>query len=53
MTIEAGVAAVPLSVFYDDAAAAPTNFVRFCFCKHDETLDTAVERLHRHFGGKG
>ena len=44
ITIEAGVAAVPLSVFYG-APDAPTNFIRFCFCKRDEVLDAALERL--------
>jgi N-succinyldiaminopimelate aminotransferase len=44
MTIEAGVAAVPMSVFYD-APGGPTNFIRFCFCKRNEVLDAAIERL--------
>ena len=44
ITTEAGVAAVPMSVFYD-AAGGPTNFVRLCFCKRDEVLDAAVARL--------
>ena len=43
MTVEAGVAAVPMSAFYD--AEAPSHFVRFCFSKRDEVLDEAVERL--------
>ena len=43
MTVEAGVAAVPMSAFYD--AEAPSHFVRFCFSKQDEILDSAVERL--------
>ena len=42
-TKEAGVAAVPVSAFY--VADAPTNFVRFCFCKKDEVIDGALERL--------
>jgi aspartate/methionine/tyrosine aminotransferase len=37
------VAAVPVSAFY--VADAPTNFVRFCFCKKDEVIDGALERL--------
>jgi aspartate/methionine/tyrosine aminotransferase len=45
MTIEAGVAAVPLSAFYD--AGGPTNFIRFCFSKRDEVLDEAIARLAR------
>jgi len=44
MTIEAGVAAVPMSVFYG-APGGPTNFIRFCFCKRDEVIDAAIERL--------
>ena len=49
ITIEAGVTAVPVSAFYDEPAAAPRHFARFCFCKHDATLDSAVERLGQHF----
>lgn len=40
----AGVAAVPVSVFCDDKAAAK-SLVRFAFCKRDEVLTEAVERL--------
>lgn len=43
MVVEAGVAAVPVSAFY--LADAPTSYIRFCFCKKDEVLDGAVERL--------
>ena len=43
MTVEAGVAAVPVSAFYN--ADAPDNFIRFCFCKRDEVLDAALDRL--------
>ena len=43
MTIEAGVAAVPVSAFYQ--SDAPDHFVRFCFSKRDEILDGALERL--------
>ena len=43
MTVEAGVAAVPMSAFYD--AEGPRHFVRFCFSKRDAILDQAVERL--------
>lgn len=49
LTTEAGVTAVPVSAFYDEPERAPRHFVRFCFCKHDATLDEAVERLQRHF----
>ena len=40
----AGVAAVPVSVFHDDADAART-LVRFAFCKRDEVLREAAARL--------
>ena len=43
MTVEAGVTAVPLSVFYE--SNPPRNFVRFCFSKRDEILDAALDRL--------
>ena len=50
ITVEAGVTAVPVSAFYDQPAKAPRHFARFCFCKHDATLDAAIDRLQRHFG---
>ncbi|CAN5269500.1 aminotransferase [soil metagenome] len=50
MTIEAGVTAIPVSVFYQ--SEAPTNFIRFCFSKRDEVLDSAIERLGAWIGGK-
>ena len=40
---EAGVAAIPVSAFYEDAPV--TTIVRLCFSKRDETLDAGVERL--------
>jgi N-succinyldiaminopimelate aminotransferase len=40
----AGVAAVPVSVFHDDPQAA-RSLVRFAFCKRDDVLADAVERL--------
>lgn len=43
MTLEAGVTPVPVSAFYQ--SDAPSQFVRFCFCKKDEVIDAAVERL--------
>jgi N-succinyldiaminopimelate aminotransferase len=42
----AGVAGVPVSVFHDDVDAART-LVRFAFCKRDEVLHDAVDRLSR------
>ena len=41
---EIGVAVVPGSSFYHDAALG-SQLVRFCFCKKDETLEAAAERL--------
>ena len=49
LTINAGVAAVPFSAFYQDGADGGLNhFVRFCFCKQDNILDEAVERLEKY-----
>lgn len=47
ITVEAGVAAVPVSAFYQDADV--DHFARFCFCKRDQVLDAAADRLARHF----
>ncbi|MYR94870.1 pyridoxal phosphate-dependent aminotransferase [Streptomyces sp. SID8374] len=41
-----GVAAVPVSVFYDDPEAGRSQ-VRFTFCKREDVLEEAVERLRR------
>ncbi len=49
ITTEAGVAAVPVSAFYQGGEIR--YFARFSFCKDDATLDQALERLARHFGG--
>jgi aminotransferase len=43
---EVGVAAVPGSSFYRNAAAGRTK-LRFCFCKRDETLAEADRRMAR------
>lgn len=43
---EIGVACVPGSSFYSHAELGAQQ-VRFCFCKKDETLDLAAERLSR------
>ena len=48
ITVKAGVTAVPVSAFYQ-SEAAPRYFARFCFCKDDSTLDSAIERLRAHF----
>jgi aspartate/methionine/tyrosine aminotransferase len=49
ITVEAGVTAVPVSAFYDAPQRAPRHFARFCFSKHDQTLDAAAERLRKYF----
>jgi N-succinyldiaminopimelate aminotransferase len=41
-----GVAAVPVSVFHDDKDVA-RSLVRFAFCKRDDVLAEAVDRLAR------
>jgi aspartate/methionine/tyrosine aminotransferase len=46
LVTEIGVAAVPGSSFYRDPALGRTK-LRFCFCKKDETLQAAAERLRR------
>jgi N-succinyldiaminopimelate aminotransferase len=43
LVLESGVAAIPVSAFYPDAAIR--NLVRFCFAKHDATIDAALDRL--------
>jgi aspartate/methionine/tyrosine aminotransferase len=43
---EIGVAVVPGSSFYNDARDGRQQ-VRFAFCKRDETLDAAAERLRK------
>lgn len=43
---EIGVACVPGSSFYSDPALGSQQ-VRFCFCKKDETLNAAAERLEK------
>ena len=48
ITTEAGVTAIPVGAFYE--GAGPNHFARFAFCKRDEVLEGALERLGRHFG---
>jgi aspartate/methionine/tyrosine aminotransferase len=43
ITIEAGVAAIPLSAFY--AEPISSTLVRFCFAKPDALIDQAIDRL--------
>ena len=41
-----GVATVPGSSFFHDKALGK-QYIRFCFCKKDDTLDEAIRRLRR------
>lgn len=43
LTKEAGVATIPVSVFYKNAV--DNKLLRFCFAKDDETLERAAEKL--------
>lgn len=43
LTAEIGVAAIPVSAFYDQPCES--GIVRFCFAKKDETLQSALDRL--------
>jgi methionine aminotransferase len=44
LTIEKGVAAIPLSPFYETPPAGQ-RLARLCFAKNDATMDAAIERL--------
>ena len=52
ITERAGVAAIPVSAFYD-GPGAPEHLVRFAFCKRDAVLLEAIARLQAYFGGDG
>ena len=43
LTTEIGVAAIPVSAFYDQATES--GVIRFCFAKQEQTLTNALERL--------
>ena len=45
LTTQHGVAAIPISVFSEDDAAKNERIVRFCFAKHEATLDAAAAKL--------
>ncbi len=45
LTTEIGVAAIPLSAFYNDGRNQ--GLARFCYAKKDETLQAALDRLAR------
>jgi len=51
LPVEAGVAAIPCSVFWKDRRQG-RNWVRFCFCKQDATLQEAVRRLQKWIASK-
>lgn len=46
LVTEAGVAAIPPSVFYGDPSRGP-GLVRFAFCKDEDTLQEAIDRISR------
>ena len=50
LTVEAGVTLVPVSALYSDASV--DHLVRFCFCKRDEVLDQAADRLAAYLKGR-
>jgi methionine aminotransferase len=43
LTKEAGIASIPVSVFYSSPVSS--KVLRFCFAKTDETLEKAAEKL--------
>ncbi len=47
ITEKAGVAAIPVSAFYQGKDV--THFARFCFAKTETAIDEAVARLTKHF----
>uniref|UniRef100_A0A7S1BZF0 Aminotransferase class I/classII domain-containing protein n=1 Tax=Corethron hystrix TaxID=216773 RepID=A0A7S1BZF0_9STRA len=51
MTEKVGVTAIPPSAFYSpEHVALAENFLRFAFCKVDDTLVEAERRLQKRFG---
>nr|WP_183982170.1 pyridoxal phosphate-dependent aminotransferase [Pseudoxanthomonas broegbernensis] len=46
LTVEKGVAAIPLSPFYENPPPGQ-RLARLCFAKNEATLDAAIERLRR------
>ena len=49
---EAGVAAIPLSAFYEQPPK-DQRLLRFCFCKSDAVLTDAVQRLQAYYQSSG
>ena len=50
LTEHAGVTAIPVSAFYE--GNAPAHYARFAFCKREEVLDEALERLRTWAAGR-
>ena len=48
---EAGVVAIPLSAFSSAPRGAVRSLIRFAFCKRDDVLDQAIERLRTRKSG--
>ena len=48
LVVDHGVAAIPVSAFYDENPVR--NVVRLCFSKNDATLDAGLDRLARALG---
>jgi aspartate/methionine/tyrosine aminotransferase len=48
LVAEAGVALIPLSVFF--AGGEPRHLVRFAFCKKRAVIEAALARLEKYFG---
>jgi len=49
LTAQAKVAAIPPSAFYQTSGGG-SEFVRFAFCKREETIDEAIRRLRAALG---
>ncbi len=50
MTKEVGVTAIPPSAFYDkDSISLAENLLRFAYCKGDDTIIEAHNRLEKYF----
>lgn len=51
LVTEGGVAAIPVSAFYDpDGPEPPRNLIRFAFCKKEDVLREALTRMKAVFG---
>lgn len=47
LTVEYGVAAIPVSVFYSNTEGYDAKIIRLCFAKKENTLAEAAERLSK------